>query len=42
MANRTFWGPLASVSTSIEGGVLALVREMVPVVIFFFIRSYFL
>ena len=37
MTNRTFRGRLSSVSASIEGGVLGLVREMVPVVLFFFI-----
>ena len=35
--NRTFRGRLSTVSASIEGGVLGLMREMVPVVLFFFI-----
>lgn len=37
VTNRTFRGRLSSVSASIEGGVLGLIREMVPVVLFFFI-----
>jgi hypothetical protein len=35
--NRTFRGRLSTVSASIEGGVRGLIREMVPVVLFFFI-----
>jgi hypothetical protein len=34
---RTFWGWLSRVSASIEGGMLGLIREMVPVVLFFFV-----
>ncbi len=36
MINRTIRGRLSSVSASIEGGVLGLIREMAPVVLFFF------
>jgi hypothetical protein len=35
--NRTFRGRLSTVSASIEGGLLGVVREMAPVVIFFFV-----
>jgi len=35
--NRTLRERLSTVSSSIEGGVLGLVREMAPVVLFFFI-----
>jgi hypothetical protein len=35
--NRTLRERLSSVSASIEGGVLGLIREMAPVVLFFFI-----
>jgi hypothetical protein len=35
--NHTFRGRLSTVSTSIEGGLLGLIREMMPVVLFFFI-----
>ena len=37
MTNRTFRGRLSSVSASIEGGLLGVVREMAPVVLFFFV-----
>jgi hypothetical protein len=37
VTNRTFRGRLSTVSASIEGGVLGLMREMAPVVLFFFI-----
>ena len=36
MINRTIRGRLSSLSASIEGGVLGLIREMAPVVLFFF------
>jgi hypothetical protein len=37
VTNRTFRGRLSTVSASVEGGLLGLIREMAPVVLFFFI-----
>jgi len=35
--NRNFRGRLSTLSTAITDGLIGLVREMVPVVLFFFI-----